>query len=77
MAGFVLGVIVALFVGMKLARHLDGARGARADYRKAKTGLPGARKLAASKTFGLVRFAAFLAVLLVAVVYGMANRGDS
>ncbi|GAA2521258.1 hypothetical protein [Winogradskya humida] len=67
---FILGAIAALFIGMKFARLLDGSRSARADHQKAKGGLPGARKKAYGKTFEFVRFAAVIALALIAVVYG-------
>jgi hypothetical protein len=71
---FILGAAIALFVGMRLARHIDGRKGARADFKKAKTGLPGARKKASAKTFALVRFVAVLAFVLVAAAYGWVRQ---
>jgi len=70
MVGFILGAAIALVVGMRLARHIDGSRGARADYRKASTGLPGARKKSYSKMFGLVRFIVVAGLILVLAAYG-------
>jgi hypothetical protein len=76
MGAFILGAGLALFVGMRLARHIDGARGARADYKVAKTAVPGARKKAFGKTAGFVRFIGLALLLLIAVIYGLANRND-
>lgn len=74
MGQFVLGAAIALIVGMRLARHIDGTKGARADSKKAKTGLPGARKKAFDKTFGLVRFVLVLALILVAAAYAWVRQ---
>jgi hypothetical protein len=71
---FILGAAIALFVGMRLARHIDGTKGARADHKKAKTGLPGARKKAFDKTFAFVRFVAVLALVVIAAAYGLARQ---
>ena len=73
---FILGAAIALFVGMRLARHLDAAKGARGDLKKAKTGMPGARKKAFNKTFAFVRFVAVLALVLVAVAYGWVRQSS-
>jgi len=70
MAGFILGAAIALVVGMRLARHVDGHRGARADYRKATKAVPGARKKAYAKTFGFVRFIVVVALIMAAAAYG-------
>jgi nitrogen fixation/metabolism regulation signal transduction histidine kinase len=77
MGGFILGVAIALFVGMRLARHIDGSKGARAGYKKANTDLPGARKKMYSTTFGLIRFLLVLSLIVVAMAYGWirANSG--
>ncbi|MEU4623988.1 hypothetical protein AB0G04_28935 [Actinoplanes sp. NPDC023801] len=79
MGGFILGAAIALFVGMRLARHIDGSKGARAGYRKANTELPGARKKMYSTTFGLIRFVVVLVLILGAVAYGLmrANSGGA
>lgn len=69
MGGFILGVAVALFVGMRLARHIDGSKGARAGYVKAHTELPGLRKKMYSTRFGLFRFVGGLAVIVFAAVW--------
>lgn len=78
MGGFVLGAIIALFIGMRLARLIDGSKGARAGWKKASADMPGARKKAFSATFALVRFGALLVLIVVAVVYGWirANSGS-
>ncbi|WP_433795990.1 hypothetical protein [Actinoplanes sp. CA-252034] len=70
MGGFILGVAVAVFVGMRLARLLDARKGARGDYKTANTGLPGARKKSRAALFALVRFVALLVMIGAAVVYG-------
>jgi hypothetical protein len=70
LGGFILGVAVALFVGMRLARLVDARKGARGGMKKAKTDLPGARKKSRSATFALVKFVALLAVIVAAVLYG-------
>jgi hypothetical protein len=79
MGGFILGVAIALFVGMRLARHIDGSKGARAGYKKANADLPGARKKMYSTTFGLIRFVLVLGLIVVAMAYGWirANSGGS
>ncbi|MDI6102690.1 hypothetical protein QLQ12_29130 [Actinoplanes sp. NEAU-A12] len=78
MGGFILGAIIALFIGMRLARLIDGSKGARAGWKKANTDLPGARKKAFSATFALIRFGAVLGLIVVAVAYGWirANSGS-
>ena len=73
---FILGAAIALFVGMRLARHIDGTKGARADLKKAKTGMPGARKKAFDNTFAFVRFVAVLALVLVAAAYGWVRQNS-
>jgi hypothetical protein len=70
MGQFILGVLIALFVGAKLGRLLDSAQSSRGDYRKARGGLPGARKKATSALFGFVRMIALVVVVLAALVYG-------
>ncbi|GIE82314.1 hypothetical protein Aph02nite_82640 [Actinoplanes philippinensis] len=70
MGGFILGVVVAILVGMRLARLIDARKGARGDYKKADTGLPGARKKSRTAFFALVRFVALLVVIAAAVIYG-------
>ena len=70
MAEFILGAAIALVVGMRLARHVDAHRGARADYRKATKAVPGARKKAYGKTFGFVRFVVVVALIVAAAAYG-------
>jgi hypothetical protein len=76
--GFILGAIIALFIGMRLARLIDGSKGARAGWKKANTDLPGARKKAYSSMFALIRFVGLLVLIVVAVVYGWmrANSGS-
>ena len=76
MGGFILGVAVALFVGMRLARHIDGRKGALAGYKKANTDLPGARKKMRSTRWGLYRFVGLLALIVVAAVW-MWMRADA
>jgi len=73
---FVVGAALALFVGMRLARYLDGSKGARADYKKAKDAVPAARKKAYGSTFAFARFAMILVLLMIAVIYGFA-AGDN
>jgi hypothetical protein len=68
--GFILGAAVALLVGMRLARLIDGRKSARSGYKKANTDLPGARKKSRTAFFALVRFVALLAVIAAAVIYG-------
>jgi hypothetical protein len=68
--GFILGAAIALFVGMRLARLIDGRKGARAGYKKANTDLPGARKKSRTAFFALFRFVALLVVIAAAVIYG-------
>ncbi|WP_433832176.1 hypothetical protein ACQP2E_15455 [Actinoplanes sp. CA-015351] len=71
MGGFILGAAIALFIGMRLARLIDGNKGARAGYKKAKgTDLAGARKKANGAFFALMRFAFLLILVLAAVLYG-------
>ncbi|MFC4070030.1 hypothetical protein [Actinoplanes subglobosus] len=73
MGGFILGVVVALFVGMRLARLVDARKGARGGMKKAKTDLPGARKKSRTATFALVKFVALLVLIVAAVLYGFAR----
>jgi hypothetical protein len=70
LGGFILGVAVALFVGMRLARLVDAHKGARGGMKKAKTELPGARRKSLSATFALVKFVALLAVIVAVLLYG-------
>jgi hypothetical protein len=70
---FVVGAAIALFIGMQLARHMDGSKGARAEYQKAKDAVPAARKKAYGTTFGFARFALVLALILIAVAWGYAS----
>ena len=76
MAPLVIGAAIALFVGMQLARHIDGGKGARADYKKAKAAVPAARKKAYGATMGMTRFIVVLGLILVAVVYGWVSSND-
>lgn len=75
MGGFILGAAVALFVGMRLARLIDGRKGARSDYRKARTDMPGARKKSQAAFFALARFVALLVVIAAAIIYGFIRAG--
>jgi hypothetical protein len=70
LGGFILGVAIALFVGMRLARLIDGSKGARSGYKKANTDLPGARKKSRTAFFALFRFVALLVLIAAAVIYG-------
>ncbi|GIE31105.1 hypothetical protein Ait01nite_041500 [Actinoplanes italicus] len=76
MGGFILGVAIALFVGMRLARHIDGRKGALAGYKKANTDLPGLRSKMRSTRFGLFRFVAVLVLIVIAAAW-MWMRADS
>lgn len=78
MGGFILGAIIALFIGMRLARLIDGSKGARAGWKKANADMPGARKKAFSSMFALYRFVGLLIVVVAAVAYGWmrANSGS-
>jgi len=71
---FILGAAIALIVGMRLARHIDGTKGARADSKKAKTAVPGARKKAFGKIFAFVRFVLVLVLVLLAAAYGWVRQ---
>ena len=73
MGQFIVGAAIALFVGMQLARHIDGDKSARSSYKKAKAAVPAARKKAYGETFGLIRFIAILALIAVLVAYGWAS----
>ena len=77
MGGFVLGAIVALVIGMRLARLIDGSKGARAGLKKANADMPGARKKAFNTTFALIRFVALLVVLVAAMAYGWVRANSS
>jgi hypothetical protein len=61
---------------MSLARHIDGNKGARADYKKAKAAVPAARKKAYGATFGMTRFTLILGLILVAIAYGWASSNN-
>lgn len=78
MGGFILGAVIALFIGMRLARLIDGSKGARSGWKKANAAVPGARKKAFSTTFALIRFAAVLVLIVIAAAYGWvrANSGS-
>lgn len=76
MAMFVIGAVIAVFVGMQLARHIDGSKGARADYRKAKAAVPAARKKAYGASLGFTRFIVIFGLILVAVVYGWVSSNN-
>jgi hypothetical protein len=67
---FVVGAAIALFVGMRFARLMDGSRAARADHKKVKGGLPGARKKAFDKTFAFIRFFVVVGLIVIAALYG-------
>ncbi|MEU8240868.1 hypothetical protein AB0C07_21710 [Actinoplanes missouriensis] len=77
MGGFILGVAIALFIGMRLARLIDGSKGAKAGYKKANTDLPGARKKARSASFALFRFVALLVLIGAAVLYGWIQQNSA
>lgn len=70
MGEFILGAAIALFVGMRLARLIDGRRSARGAHTKAKGAVPGARKKAFAATFAFFRFALVLVLVLMAAAYG-------
>jgi hypothetical protein len=78
MGGFILGAAIALFVGMRLARLIDGNKGARAGYQKAKgTDVKGARKKANGALFALLRFAFLLLIIVAAVLYGFMSANSA
>ncbi|BBH69126.1 hypothetical protein ACTI_58110 [Actinoplanes sp. OR16] len=78
MGGFILGAFVALLIGMRLARLIDGNKGARAGYKKAKgADIKGARKKANGAFFALFRFALLLILIGAAVLYGWMSTNSA
>ena len=76
MAGFVLGAVVALFIGMKLGEMRVAAKGSRGDYRKAKEGLPGLRKKASATLARYMGTLIVIAMVIAALVYGLSATED-
>ncbi|WP_430784237.1 hypothetical protein [Actinoplanes sp. G11-F43] len=77
MGEFILGAVAALFVGMRLARLIDGRKGAREGFTKAKsTDVAGARKKASDASFALFRFVLILVAVIAAVMYGLVNTSS-
>ncbi|SDT26796.1 hypothetical protein [Actinoplanes derwentensis] len=72
MGGFILGAVITLFVGMRLARLIDGNKSAREAHQKAKaTDVSGARKKASSASFALARFVVLLTLAVAVVLFGV------
>ncbi|MEU4688927.1 hypothetical protein [Actinoplanes sp. NPDC023714] len=71
MGGFILGAAIALFIGMRLARLIDGRRSAKAGFKKAKdTDVSSARKKSSEAFWALFRFGFLLLLIVGAVLYG-------
>jgi hypothetical protein len=76
MAGFTLGVVVALFVGVWLGQMHVAAKGKRSDYAKAKAGLPGLRKGARAASIRYLGYLLVVILMVVALMYGVAANGE-
>ncbi|MEJ3742476.1 hypothetical protein WEI85_04170 [Actinomycetes bacterium KLBMP 9797] len=77
MAGFALGVIVGLVAGGYLGQLRSAAKGSRASYTKAKAGVPGLQKAAREAVVRYFGYLLIAAVIVGALLVGLARGGDS
>ena len=77
MSSVMVGVIVALAVGLTVGRIHEKARRARSDYTKTKALVAGMRKAAWTTTFESIRAAFFVGVVLIVAFVAMFHIGAS